>query len=73
MLGKRLAELRGDKTQDEIAKIFGLSRSRYAHYEQGRSEPSYELLNRKKNCNNPQIKKDTVDNFFTQFFSTNIV
>jgi len=44
MFGKRLAYLRGDKTQEEVAKALGLSRARYAHYEQGRSEPSLELL-----------------------------
>ena len=44
MIGKHLKKLRGDKTQEEVAKDLGLSRARYAHYEQGRSEPNLELI-----------------------------
>lgn len=44
MIGKLLKKLRGDKTQEEVAKNLGLSRARYAHYEQGRSEPNLELI-----------------------------
>lgn len=44
VIGKRLKKLRGDKTQEEVAKDIGLSRARYAHYEQGRSEPNLELI-----------------------------
>ena len=44
MIGKKLVELRGNKTQEEVAKALGISRARYAHYEQERSEPNLELL-----------------------------
>jgi transcriptional regulator with XRE-family HTH domain len=44
MFGKRLKELRGQRTQEDIAKHLGVSRARYAHYENGRSEPDYETL-----------------------------
>lgn len=44
MLGKRLKELRGKRTQEEIANKLGLSRARYSHYENGRSEPDTEML-----------------------------
>lgn len=43
-LGRRLKQLRGNKTQDEVAKIIGISRARYSHYETGRSEPDNEVL-----------------------------
>lgn len=49
MLGKRLIFLRGDKTQKEVAEIFGVSRARYAHYEQCRSKPGLDLLQRMAN------------------------
>lgn len=44
MLGKRLRGLRGEKTQEEIARLLGISRSRYSHYENERVEPDNELL-----------------------------
>ncbi|QYY44724.1 helix-turn-helix domain-containing protein (plasmid) [Aneurinibacillus thermoaerophilus] len=44
MLGKRLKELRGKRTQEEIAKQIGLSRARYSHYENERSQPDHETL-----------------------------
>ena len=44
MFAKRLIELRGDKTQNDIALVLGIARARYAHYEQGRNEPSIEML-----------------------------
>lgn len=46
MLGKRLKELREDKTQEEIAKLLGIKRARYALYEQNRTEPNIEILNK---------------------------
>lgn len=49
MFGKRLTLLRGDKTQEEIAKALGIKRARYAHYEQERSEPDLETLNKISN------------------------
>ncbi|MFO6495008.1 MULTISPECIES: HTH-type transcriptional regulator Xre [unclassified Bacillus (in: firmicutes)] len=44
MLGGRLKTLRGKRTQEEVAKQIGVSRARYSHYENGRSEPDYETL-----------------------------
>lgn len=44
MLGERLKRLRGKRTQEEVAEIVGLSRARYSHYENGRSEPDHETL-----------------------------
>lgn len=44
MLGGRLKHLRGKRTQEEVAKQIGVSRARYSHYENGRSEPDYETL-----------------------------
>ena len=43
-LGRRLKQLRGSKTQDEVASVIGISRARYSHYETGRSEPDNEVL-----------------------------
>lgn len=42
MIGGRLKSLRGKKTQEEVANHIGVSRARYSHYENGRSEPDYE-------------------------------
>ncbi|MGN9865945.1 HTH-type transcriptional regulator Xre [Bacillus swezeyi] len=44
MLGGRLKSLRGKRTQEDVAKQIGVSRARYSHYENGRSEPDYETL-----------------------------
>ncbi|BCJ86507.1 helix-turn-helix domain-containing protein [Effusibacillus dendaii] len=44
MLGKRLKELRGKRTQEEVARIFGISRARYSHYENDRVQPDNDLL-----------------------------
>lgn len=44
MLRKRLKELRGKRTQEEVAKDLDISRARYSHYENGRSEPDNEML-----------------------------
>jgi transcriptional regulator with XRE-family HTH domain len=44
MIGERLKYLRGKKTQEDIAKYLGISRARYSHYENGRSEPDNETL-----------------------------
>lgn len=48
MLGKRLLYLRNklDLTQEELAKIFCMSRSTYAQYEVGRRKPDYDTLQR---------------------------
>lgn len=43
-LGRRLKQLRENKTQDEVATVIGISRARYSHYETGRSEPDNEVL-----------------------------
>lgn len=44
ILGVRLKKLRGNKTQEDVAKSIGLSRGRYAHYETNRVEPDLETL-----------------------------
>ncbi|WP_044640766.1 helix-turn-helix domain-containing protein [Risungbinella massiliensis] len=49
MLGKRLKELRGKRTQEEVANDLGILRARYSHYENGRSEPDNETLQRMAN------------------------
>lgn len=46
VLGERLKGLRGSRTQEEVAKILGLSRARYSHYENNRVEPDTALLNK---------------------------
>lgn len=38
-LPQRLKELRGDKTQDEIASLLGVKQQTYAHWELGRRQP----------------------------------
>jgi HTH-type transcriptional regulator, competence development regulator len=46
MLGTRLKELRGKRSQEEVAERIGISRARYSHYENNRSQPDNELLNK---------------------------
>lgn len=48
MLGKKLLYLRNkrDLTQEELAKIFCMSRSTYAQYEVDRRRPDYDTLQR---------------------------
>jgi HTH-type transcriptional regulator, competence development regulator len=46
MLTKRLKNLRGKTTQEDVAGRIGISRARYSHYENGRSEPDTETLNK---------------------------
>jgi HTH-type transcriptional regulator, competence development regulator len=46
MLTKRLKNLRGKTTQEEVAGRIGISRARYSHYENGRSEPDTDILNK---------------------------
>lgn len=44
MLGKKLRELRGARTQEEIADKLDISRPRYSHYENERVQPDHDLL-----------------------------
>ena len=44
MIGDRMKILRGNRTQEDIANLIGVSRSRYSHYENGRSEPDLAML-----------------------------
>ena len=46
MLSDRLRMLRKKtgRSQEEVAKGLGLSRSRYSHYETGRNQPDNEML-----------------------------
>jgi len=39
-----MKRLRGNRTQEDIANLIGVSRSRYSHYENGRSEPDLAML-----------------------------
>lgn len=48
-LGNRLKRLRGKRTQQDIAKILEISRSRYSHYENDFVQPDHELLNKMAN------------------------
>jgi transcriptional regulator with XRE-family HTH domain len=44
LLGDKLKKLRGNRTQEDVAKLIGISRARYSHYENGRSEPDTDTL-----------------------------
>jgi transcriptional regulator with XRE-family HTH domain len=44
LLGKRLVELRGSRTQQYIANQLGISRARYSHYENNYVQPDHALL-----------------------------
>lgn len=44
MVGLRLKLLRGKRTQEDIAKAIGISRARYSHYENERSEIDHDTL-----------------------------
>ena len=44
MLRLRELRLENEKTQEEMAKIFGVSRQVYANHENGINEPSLEML-----------------------------
>jgi len=44
--GEKLKQLRGKKTQDQVAKDIGISRARYSHYENERTEPDMELIHK---------------------------
>lgn len=44
MLGNKLKQLRGKRTQEEVAKALGISRARYSHYENEIREPDHEIL-----------------------------
>lgn len=46
MFGKRLKQLRGKRTQDEVADGIGISRARLSHYENERHEPDGEMYKR---------------------------
>lgn len=43
-IGKRLKEIRGSITQNDLGKEFGVSRSYIANIESGRTQPSLEYL-----------------------------
>ena len=42
-IGRRLVELRGKRTQDEVSRDMGITRSAYAMYEQGNRIPRDEV------------------------------
>lgn len=43
LIGKRLSDLRGDESQESLAKKLGISRSALAMYEQGNRLPRDEI------------------------------
>jgi len=43
LIGNRIRELRGDKSQDELAKGLGISKSALAMYERGERVPRDEI------------------------------
>jgi transcriptional regulator with XRE-family HTH domain len=45
-IGARLRQLRTDRnyTQEKVAELIGIKRSRYGSYEDGRAEPSIQIL-----------------------------
>lgn len=55
MIGKRMKLLRGNRTQEDIAKMIGVSRARYSHYENGRSEPDLAMLQKLADFHNVSI------------------
>ncbi|QIE40486.1 helix-turn-helix transcriptional regulator (plasmid) [Bacillus tropicus] len=42
--GEKLKELRGSRTQEEVAKGIEISRARYSHFENDRNEPDLQLV-----------------------------
>lgn len=44
MLGENLKKLRGKRTQEDVAKLLGISRARYSHYENGARQPDFNTL-----------------------------
>ncbi|MED1304181.1 hypothetical protein BK704_01250 [[Bacillus thuringiensis] serovar konkukian] len=47
--GQRLKELRGSRTQDEVAQKLGIARARYSHFENNRHEPDLQLIQKMAN------------------------
>jgi transcriptional regulator with XRE-family HTH domain len=56
LLGRRLKELRGKRTQQEIADGLKISRARYSHYENDHVQPDNDLLQKMAD-----LYKTTVD------------
>lgn len=52
MLGDHLKKLRGKRTQEEVAKLLGISRARYSHYENGVRQPDFNTLEQLANFYN---------------------
>lgn len=44
MFGEKLKKLRGKRTQEDIAKLCGVSRAVYSHWENGRNDPDIESV-----------------------------
>ena len=55
MLGKRLKELRGKRTQEEVSKKLGISRARYSHYENEFVQPDNDLLQKIADLHNVTV------------------
>ena len=60
-IGKRLAELRGDRSQEQIARDNDISLSAYTKYERGERIPRDEIKIKLANYHNVSVQ----DIFFT--------
>ena len=56
-IGKRLVELRGERTQEEVAKGVGLSLSAIGMYERGERIPRDEIKIRLANYYNKSVQQ----------------
>lgn len=55
MLGKRLKQLRGKRTQQEIADLLDIARARYSHYENDHVQPDTDMLQRMASLYNVSV------------------
>jgi transcriptional regulator with XRE-family HTH domain len=55
LLGKRLKEFRGKRTQQDIADKLGISRARYSHYENDHVQPDNDLLQKMADLHNTTV------------------
>lgn len=55
MLGRRLKECRGKRTQEEISILLGISRARYSHYENQHVQPDNDMLQKMADLYNVSV------------------